>query len=95
MQDELWWQQDLKRLKHRFQLQRILVSLQPVSFPHKHLWHYQWQHIFIVVELIKALYLLARDHHIVEGEVINEPAFHPPQDIGLIEGTPCSYRYVL
>ena len=48
-----------------------------------------------MVELVKALYLVARYCHVVKGEVINEPVVHTPQNINLIHGTPCSYCYVL
>ena len=48
-----------------------------------------------MVELVEAVNLLSRNHHIVEGEVINEPVFHPPQNIRLVEGAPRSDGDVL
>ena len=43
-----------------------------------------------MVELVEAINLLSCNHHIVEGEVINEPFFHPPQNIRLVESAPRS-----
>ena len=62
-------------------------------------WQNQGQHVLIVVELIEGLYLIARDDHVVEDQVVDQPVFHPPQDLrhvlDPVENAPGGNCYIL